>query len=105
MIANGDESPSCVEMAQDLYDALKEKEYSEEILNNAMQLMKKIQNQSLELSNVDHVEEAEEEVEEDDSEDSVPDYEKMSKDEMGQDLKKKGIISVSIGIVPKAEKK
>jgi hypothetical protein len=80
---------SCTEMAQELVDKLHEKDYySEEVLNNSMQLLKKIQEEEKELKNVDDVEEVEEEEEEEDLED----YDEMSADDMKNKLGQKGII-------------
>jgi len=88
-MSNDETEMSAVECVQEMYNMLKEKSFSEEILNNAYQLVKKVQNESKELSNVD------------DMEKDMPNYANMSKEEMGQDLKKKGIISISIGMEPK----
>ena len=94
---------SCTELAQELVDKIHEKEYfSEEIMNNAMQVLKKIQEAEKELKNVPDAEEEEEEVEEssDDStegedteeEEDLEDFEKMTADEMKKKLGGKGII-------------
>lgn len=114
MIPNGDNEMSAVECAQELHDMLKEKGFDEEVLNNSMQLLKKIQTKSKELSNVEHVDEEtpeedstetpEDEKEEDiegepEGEDAeeAPDYENMSADDMRKDMTKKKIISITIG--------
>ena len=98
MKANGIEEMSCVECAQELVDKVKEAGMSEEILNNAMQLLKKIQNDSKELKNVPDKEEEdyEEESEGEDMEEEK-DPEDMTEDEMRKDLGKKGIIQIRIG--------
>lgn len=97
MIPNGKEEVSCVEKIQDLVDSLKENgNYSDEVLNNAHQLMKKIQAESKELNNVPDKEVEEEEVEESEDEES-PDYENMSQDDMRKDLTKKGVIQITLG--------
>lgn len=105
MMANGKEGMSemsAVECAQHMYDMLKEKGFDEEVLNNAHQLVKKIQDKSKELSNVKHMDEEtpEEDATEDmdeEQEEDMPDYENMSEDDMRKDLGKKGIIQITIG--------
>lgn len=97
---------SAVECVQNMYDMLKEQNFSEEVLNNAHQLVKKVQAEDKNLSNVKHMDEEtpEEDVTEepsDETEEDMPDYSKMSQDEMGQHMKKKGIISITIGVGPK----
>ena len=125
-LPDGETETSCVELAQQLYDDLRAKGYSGEVLNNAHQLVKKVQNEAKELSNVDHREEEpveedgidqdhleedaerlddiEEDVEqmkaldeeEEGKDEEMPDYSKMSKDDMGKDLKKRGILTITI---------
>lgn len=105
MIANGDEKPSCVELAQELYESVKEKGYSEELIQNAFQLMKKLEKASHELNNVpDYEEEELDEVENDEeAEENMPDeseeedYSSMSEDEMRGKMAKKGIITIRVG--------
>lgn len=97
MVPNGHEEISCVEKIQDLVADLKEKGFDEEILNNAMQLMNKIQNESKELSNITGMGE---ETEGENSEEEMPDYDSMDKDEMGEHMKKKGLIQITVGIKP-----
>lgn len=91
MIAKGDEKPSCVEIAQELYDSVKERGYSEELIQNAFQLMKKLEKESHELNNVADYEE------EEDKEDEQEDYDSMDLDTMRKTLKEKGIIEIRVG--------
>ncbi len=70
----------CMETMNELLDDLKNNNYSEDVIKAAEDLAGMI----------------EKEVPESENSEENPDYSKMSKDDMGKDLKKKGIISITV---------